>query len=420
MGNRVVKYVYDGAGATTLRSTTWYARDAQGTTMAIYTQVRDTGAVTASELHMYGSDRLGLIHAEAPYTEPDTTMRTKFDRTVALKAYEMKDHLGNVRATLSDVVADLGSGLVPVVHSRTDYYPFGMMMAERHEEDGASHRYGFNTQEIETEISGARNHYTAQFWEYDSRTARRWELDPKPIVSESAYSVLMVNPVLYLDLNGDSVSIGNIYEKNEDGSFRYRTQLEGFERFASSAEGRKFILDHAQKGFELKGKIITDLDMRASTEGSLSKKGVDVSFMIDELDDHAQKYHTLLYMPGNAHTDEFVKGNRRVQFQFMLDKVVPARLPTSLSKEHRAAYDVLFSLDSWLHETLFHGELQEKNYLQKGVLRGSTSHREYFQNKSTYRSRATDILMANSKALGLPLTKMEILNGLQYPGFGIK
>jgi hypothetical protein len=42
-----------------------------------------------------------------------------------------------------------------------------------------SYRYGFNTQEKEDEISGSSGtHYSAEFWMYDTRTARRWNLDP--------------------------------------------------------------------------------------------------------------------------------------------------------------------------------------------------------------------------------------------------
>ena len=38
------------------------------------------------------------------------------------------------------------------------------------------YRYGFNTQEKDDDVFiGA---YTAEYWEYDSRLGRRWNLDP--------------------------------------------------------------------------------------------------------------------------------------------------------------------------------------------------------------------------------------------------
>ena len=35
------------------------------------------------------------------------------------------------------------------------------------------------------------NHYTAQHWEYNSRLARRWNLDPEPLTEESEYAILL-------------------------------------------------------------------------------------------------------------------------------------------------------------------------------------------------------------------------------------
>jgi hypothetical protein len=39
---------------------------------------------------------------------------------------------------------------------------------------GRVYRYGFNGQEKSDEIAGEGNHNTAEFWEYDTRTGRRW------------------------------------------------------------------------------------------------------------------------------------------------------------------------------------------------------------------------------------------------------
>jgi hypothetical protein len=51
------------------------------------------------------------------------------------------------------------------------------------------------------EIGG--DSYTAEFWEYDSRTGRRWNLDPKYNASESRYLVNGGNPIFYADPRGD-------------------------------------------------------------------------------------------------------------------------------------------------------------------------------------------------------------------------
>jgi hypothetical protein len=53
------------------------------------------------------------------------------------------------------------------------------------------------------EVAGTGNHNTAQFWEYDTRTARRWNLDPKPNSWESYYSILANSPINHKDVLGD-------------------------------------------------------------------------------------------------------------------------------------------------------------------------------------------------------------------------
>jgi YD repeat-containing protein len=68
---------------------------------------------------------------------------------------------------------------------------------------GGGYRYGFNGQEKDNEIAGEGNAYTAQFWEYDPRIGRRWNLDPEPITGISQYSALNNSPILCSDPLGN-------------------------------------------------------------------------------------------------------------------------------------------------------------------------------------------------------------------------
>lgn len=61
-----------------------------------------------------------------------------------------------------------------------------------------SYRYSINGQEKEKEIS--ENITSAEFWFYDSRSGRRWNLDP--IFQFSPYSTFGNNPILYSDRAG--------------------------------------------------------------------------------------------------------------------------------------------------------------------------------------------------------------------------
>ncbi|RYE54540.1 MAG: hypothetical protein EOP48_12105 [Sphingobacteriales bacterium] len=53
------------------------------------------------------------------------------------------------------------------------------------------------------EVAGIGNHYTALFWEYDSRLGKRWNRDPKGIFSISDYAAFKNNPNIYTDHLGD-------------------------------------------------------------------------------------------------------------------------------------------------------------------------------------------------------------------------
>ena len=65
------------------------------------------------------------------------------------------------------------------------------------------YRYGFNGQEHSDEIKGEGNSYTAEFWEYDPRIGRRWNIDPVVFPSFSPYSTNFCNPISFSDPNGD-------------------------------------------------------------------------------------------------------------------------------------------------------------------------------------------------------------------------
>lgn len=48
---------------------------------------------------------------------------------------------------------------------------------------------------------------TAEFWQYDSRTAKRWNLDPSPTVGVSDYSTFLNNPLWHTDVYGDTPTV---------------------------------------------------------------------------------------------------------------------------------------------------------------------------------------------------------------------
>lgn len=78
----------------------------------------------------------------------------------------------------------------------------GSLLPGRNYNSG-SYNYGFNGQLKDDEVYGAMGtSYTAEFWQYDARVGRRWNLDPVPQVGISDYAAFGLNPIANVDPNG--------------------------------------------------------------------------------------------------------------------------------------------------------------------------------------------------------------------------
>ena len=88
-----------------------------------------------------------------------------------------------------------------------NYSPFGVTLHKRDlsltsGSGNVPYRYGFQGQEMDDEISGKGNSYSADFWQYSPRIGRRWNIDPVIKVHESSYAVFANNPIWFADPNG--------------------------------------------------------------------------------------------------------------------------------------------------------------------------------------------------------------------------
>ena len=125
---------------------------------------------------------------------------SKSNSTIGIKEYELSDHLGNVSVVVLDRKECSISVIKPIVKTYTDYYPFGYPISSR--TDNVDYRYGFNGQEGDDEIYGDAKSYTAEYWQYDSRLGRRWNVDPVIKFGESSYATFANNPINFRDFLG--------------------------------------------------------------------------------------------------------------------------------------------------------------------------------------------------------------------------
>ena len=104
--------------------------------------------------------------------------------------------------------------------SASNFTSFGFCMSGR-KHSTPRYRYSFNTQEKIEELG--EGHTTALYWEYDGRTGRRWNLDPKPTVAISNYACFANNPIWFTDVAGDTVTI-NLFTKDDGDNFYMAAQ----------------------------------------------------------------------------------------------------------------------------------------------------------------------------------------------------
>ena len=130
---------------------------------------------------------------------------------------------------------------------QADYSPFGMLLPNRHESINA-YRYGFQGQEKDDEIAGEGNSYTAEYWQYDSRLGRRWNIDPVVKVHESPYVAFANNPIWFRDPNGaDTVFADNQVKKDFNNTLdkvnnkieEIKSSLNGLENQLASGKNSK-------------------------------------------------------------------------------------------------------------------------------------------------------------------------------------
>jgi RHS repeat-associated protein len=212
-------------------TTIFYVRDALGNVLAVYEITEGTvivgeenPALTWKEQHLYGSGRLGIWKPEILVTENWQYPGGAQQFNVGQRVYELKNHLDNVLATISDdrVAFDLDNNqqvdyYEPVVLNANDYYPFGMLMPGREYSIGNDYRYGFNGKEKDTE---GVIQYDYGFRIYDPRLGRFKSVDPltQSFPWYTPYQFAGNKPIVAVDLDGLEEKVATTQYTAADGT----------------------------------------------------------------------------------------------------------------------------------------------------------------------------------------------------------
>jgi RHS repeat-associated protein len=164
--NPDVIYKYDDRGYMVKRIeysggvpdvTTYYVRDISGNIMSEY---EEDASILQTWIGIYGISRIGMADVAAT-------------GEISRYRYELKDYLGNVRATFCDD----GAGGVQML-SYSDYYPFGMLQPGR-TYNSSDYRFAFNGKEYDSEWTGNTGAvYDYGFRIYNPLFAKFLSIDP--------------------------------------------------------------------------------------------------------------------------------------------------------------------------------------------------------------------------------------------------
>ncbi len=131
--------------------------------------------VVPAEYQIFGTDRIGVYFPQE-----------------SIYAYEMTDHLGNVRAVITQNAGTME------VRSYSDYYPYGRVIAKGGTND---YRYGYQGQYAEADPETILNAFELRM--YDSRIGRWLQFDPDRQF-HSPYLGMANDPANTLDPDGGS------------------------------------------------------------------------------------------------------------------------------------------------------------------------------------------------------------------------
>ena len=261
----------------------------------------------------------------------------------------------------------------------------------------------------------------------DPQLLRFWQTDPHAVkyLAWSPYNHVYNNPLKFIDPDGKDVGLGNLYNKDKSGNLLYPRQVLAFELFALTKTGKEFILNHAQKGFSLKGEMIKGLKINVENAGKLSKN-IDASFRVTDLDVYEKIPKALRIIGADGYTEAEIKeGKLSVTYHLNIDKD-----DVKVTKDWKKAspnihFIILKSLDTWLHEVFIHGDRMEREFIKgtynNGIVKKITNedddHKMRNLNTLKYSKIIDSTLFGIRNAFSLQVSDKDINKHIIFTGY---
>jgi len=179
----------------------------------------------------------------------------------------------------NDVFAPKGAWQSDVSASKKclGYEPFGSLLPGRNYSSG-SYRFGFGGQEKDDEVHNATGtSYTAEYWQYDPRIGRRWNIDPITFPWQSSYACFNNNPIYFIDPQGlfGTKKEAKQYKKDHDIKGKIKEGDDGVWSINSKKGGYSIWNDTEFGMGVVKGALITAPEFQKGNTGRDDRRDGD-------------------------------------------------------------------------------------------------------------------------------------------------